>query len=273
MSGNYKQYLTTGEFAKICGVTKFTLFHYDAIGILKPERIDENGYRCYSLKQLSTFDIIWVLKEIGTPLKEIKGYIERKSTDFFLDILAQRKKQLDAEQKKIERMQSFLQNTLQMTHRALHAVCGQPRIEEHAEEYLIAIAFPWQSSEGEQILKTYEQYRYCTEHDLFDSMPIGFIIGHASLEAGEYDHADYFFSVSSCRYDSEWLLVKPAGKYAVIDHEGSYENIPAAYETLKAYIAKSHLTIVGDGYEFELLNSVSADNAEKYIIEIAVEVK
>ena len=40
-----KGYLTTGEFAKLCGVKKQTLFHYDQIGILKPELSGENGYR------------------------------------------------------------------------------------------------------------------------------------------------------------------------------------------------------------------------------------
>ena len=30
---NSKNYFTTGEFAKICGVKKQTLFHYDDIGI------------------------------------------------------------------------------------------------------------------------------------------------------------------------------------------------------------------------------------------------
>ena len=34
--------LTTGEFAKICNVKKHTLFHYDDIGLLKPDYYDEN---------------------------------------------------------------------------------------------------------------------------------------------------------------------------------------------------------------------------------------
>ena len=36
--------LTTGEFAKICNVKKHTLFHYDDIGLLKPDYYDENGF-------------------------------------------------------------------------------------------------------------------------------------------------------------------------------------------------------------------------------------
>lgn len=49
--------LTTGEFAKICNVKKHTLFHYDDIGLLKPDYYDENGYRFYSYSQLNLFYI------------------------------------------------------------------------------------------------------------------------------------------------------------------------------------------------------------------------
>lgn len=56
-----KKYLKTGEFASLCGVTKDTLFHYDDIGLLKPARVGENGYRLYGLYQLDTFDLISVL--------------------------------------------------------------------------------------------------------------------------------------------------------------------------------------------------------------------
>ena len=56
--------LTTGEFAKICNVKKHTLFHYDDIGLLKPDYYDENGYRFYSYSQLNLFYFILYLYQI-----------------------------------------------------------------------------------------------------------------------------------------------------------------------------------------------------------------
>ena len=64
-------YFTTGEFAKLCIVKKQTLFHYDDIGILKPEILADNGYRYYSYLQLDTFTAIAMLKELDLPLSEI----------------------------------------------------------------------------------------------------------------------------------------------------------------------------------------------------------
>ena len=73
--------LTTGEFAKICNVKKHTLFHYDDIGLLKPDYYDENGYRFYSYSQLNLFYFISMMKELGMSLDEIKFYLNSRTPE------------------------------------------------------------------------------------------------------------------------------------------------------------------------------------------------
>ena len=62
---------TSGEFARICGIRKDTLFYYDSIGLLPPEQVAPNGYRYYSTRQFYTYHIISTLKEAGASLEEI----------------------------------------------------------------------------------------------------------------------------------------------------------------------------------------------------------
>ena len=80
---------STGEFAKLCGVKKQTLFHYDDIGLLKPAHVSANGYRGYSYSQYEDFLMISCLKEAGMSLKEIASYLA-------LDEPGAREKVLDA---------------------------------------------------------------------------------------------------------------------------------------------------------------------------------
>lgn len=87
MNNNSKPLFTTGEFARLCNIRKDTLFYYDEIGLLKPEIIQDNGYRYYSANQLFLFDIIAMLKECGTPLKEIKEYITAREPASFLTLM------------------------------------------------------------------------------------------------------------------------------------------------------------------------------------------
>ncbi|WP_268334816.1 MerR family DNA-binding transcriptional regulator, partial [Bacillus inaquosorum] len=43
MDLHLQTHLTTGQFSKLMGVSKDTLFHYDRIGIFSPELKADNG--------------------------------------------------------------------------------------------------------------------------------------------------------------------------------------------------------------------------------------
>ena len=74
--GFMKNFLySTKEFADLCDVNKQTLYHYDAIGLLKPKYVCENSYRKYSFEQYQDFLLISCLKEAGMSLQEIKDYL------------------------------------------------------------------------------------------------------------------------------------------------------------------------------------------------------
>jgi DNA-binding transcriptional MerR regulator len=61
-----------GEFSRIGSVTIDTLRHYDALGLLKPAKVDPfTGYRYYTAKQLQPLNRIIALKEVGFSLAEI----------------------------------------------------------------------------------------------------------------------------------------------------------------------------------------------------------
>lgn len=75
--------MTTAEFAKLCHVEKRTLFFYDEIGLLKPERVLENHYRLYGMNQYRKMDMLKALQSTGMSLEEIKALMnsaDRKET-------------------------------------------------------------------------------------------------------------------------------------------------------------------------------------------------
>ena len=94
--------LTTGEFAKICNVKKHTLFHYDDIGLLKPDYYDENGYRFYSYSQLNLFYFISMMKELGMSLDEIKFYLNSRTPEQMVELFASKINQISNEIKRLK---------------------------------------------------------------------------------------------------------------------------------------------------------------------------
>lgn len=60
------------ELADICKVPPDTIRHYSRIGLLRPTRDSENGYRQYTVNDSKRLDFIRKAKSLGYSLKEIE---------------------------------------------------------------------------------------------------------------------------------------------------------------------------------------------------------
>ena len=63
---------TVHQLAQLAGVTVRTLHHYDQIGILRPQKRQENGYRLYGEDEVDILQQILLYREIGFTLQQIK---------------------------------------------------------------------------------------------------------------------------------------------------------------------------------------------------------
>ena len=62
---------TTGELAKLCGVTVRTVQYYDTRGILVPTELTEGGRRLYSEEDVKRMRVICFLRDLGLPIDAI----------------------------------------------------------------------------------------------------------------------------------------------------------------------------------------------------------
>ena len=67
---------TVKEVSTLTGVSVRTLHHYDAIGLLKPTRVTEAGYRLYDDTALRRLQTILLFRQLQFPLKEIKEILD-----------------------------------------------------------------------------------------------------------------------------------------------------------------------------------------------------
>jgi DNA-binding transcriptional MerR regulator/DNA-directed RNA polymerase subunit RPC12/RpoP len=107
---------TTGEIAKLCGVSVRTVQYYDNRKILVPSELSEGGRRLYDDKDLAKMKILCYLKDLGLSLDNIaKIMLEDNSTHVISLILDEQKKSLENEIKtkqdslnKLDRLQKVL---------------------------------------------------------------------------------------------------------------------------------------------------------------------
>ena len=72
---------TVKEISKITGISIRTLRYYDEIGLLKPSRVTEAGYRLYDDQELEKLQEILFYKELEIPLSDIKKIMENPEYD------------------------------------------------------------------------------------------------------------------------------------------------------------------------------------------------
>ena len=85
-NGNPHLY-TTGEIAKLCGVSVRTVQYYDDRGILIPSTLSEGGRRLYSEADLKRMHIICFLREVGLPISSISALFADEDPASIISIL------------------------------------------------------------------------------------------------------------------------------------------------------------------------------------------
>ncbi len=78
---------TTGEIAKLCGVSVRTVQYYDNRGILIPSELSEGGRRLYTEEDLKRMHVICFLREVGLPINSIATLFAEEHPDRIISIL------------------------------------------------------------------------------------------------------------------------------------------------------------------------------------------
>nr|WP_317283639.1 MerR family transcriptional regulator [uncultured Sellimonas sp.] len=85
---------TTGEIAKLCGVSVRTVQYYDTRGILIPSELSEGGRRLYSEDDFKKLKIICFLRDAGISIKNIGELLSESNPESVISVLIERQEQL-----------------------------------------------------------------------------------------------------------------------------------------------------------------------------------
>lgn len=269
-----KHMLTTGEFAKLCKTTKQTLFHYDKENLLKPKYVSENGYRHYGMEQFFDFDLITMLKETGSSLKEIRTYFRNMNGADFLSLLEAKCIVVKKERERLAQREMRLRNMVVCTREALDFAYDKFMIQEQQEERLEA--FPMNFSPLETMPEFVERFvgyvEFYQTQERVPLLPFGFILSQEEVSR-ERLFARYFFSRATRSTPRSLLRVKPKGKYAVIAHKGTAQSHLHTFNELLRQIKIADLVVAGDSYAYDMMNDIFQKPSESFALKYCISVK
>ncbi|MBI3152783.1 MAG: MerR family transcriptional regulator [Chloroflexi bacterium] len=102
---------TVKQLSKLAGITPRTLHHYDDIGLLKPSRVGNNGYRYYGEDAVLRLQQILFYRELDIPLDDIKKIMGRRDYDV-MGALQSHKEALSKQAARINRLIQTVDNTI-----------------------------------------------------------------------------------------------------------------------------------------------------------------
>ena len=111
---------------ELVGITRKNIRFYEAQGLLAPDRA-ENGYREYSLEDVSRLKQIRLYRQLAVPIEEIRKVLDHEITE--KECLEKQIDRLDVEETRIASTRQMLNHIL-----TDNAVMTEARVEEYLEQ-------------------------------------------------------------------------------------------------------------------------------------------
>ena len=224
--------LTIGDFSRLSHVTPRMLRHYDALGLLRPEAVGENGYRYYLQEQLSVLARIRWLQGYGFSLKEIGPLLAMEEAQL-LPLFRQRRQELNQEhrrqQTKIRRIEADI---LRMEGTIFMDTSYHVGLLEDPAQKVFSIR---ETAGVQQYHALFERlFREAAARGLTQALQIQMLYYDENFNPESSD-VEVQMVVAQ---DGPDVTMQPARLCAAVQHRGPYEDLHLAYEALCAWLGE-----------------------------------
>lgn len=266
-----KQLVTTGGFAKLCGTQKGTLLFYDKEGLLKPKHVSENGYRRYEIEQYFEFDLLSMLKEVGSSLKEIKTHLRHMDGEDFLSFLEEKECSAKKELNRLKQRIVMLGDMAECLRDALNFDYDVLSVEPQEEERLEVTATEASPAESRwELVQRFAEYNdVYKEQGQKPRSPFGFILGIDDVRRGNHIER-YFFHRARRATPRSRLHIKPQGACAIWAHKGTDETHRQSLEEMIEKIYSAGMVIKSDIYVYDMMSYIIQESGDCYALKYCV---
>lgn len=270
-----KSYFTIGEFAKLFGMSKQTLFYYEKNHIFVPALIEDNGYRYYSLEQYFVFEIIISLRKLGISLKEIGEYVNNRNIDALQQLFLDKSMEFDLQIDLLQRNKHNLLINMERLKQAKEITHDRITLEYDKEAYFVADDFPASQGSMKDRIKVVAQHNLpFAKSEIFNEYFMGYLLSREDLLSENYLSVSQIFTQVSHPDEHPKAVIKPKGLYVKISiPDGYHSNYHRAIKKALDFIQLNNLEVVGNAYVFQLSNYWSTANPEEYVTQIAIHVE
>lgn len=269
-----KELFRIGEVSKMFHLSVGLLRHYEKIGLLFPEYVDDvSGYRYYSTRQFECLNTIRYLRALDMPLEEISDFLKNRDIDKIRSMLCRQKDAVRCKQRELEIIEKKIDNRLAQLQDALGSELDTVRIIDSKPR---RIALLRDSVSPDTYLDLETSIRQLEKGQKNTSVFLGKIgvgIARDKLEKAMFERYDMIFLILDDEDPFEGNTeILPREKCVSIRFCGSHKDAQKYYKKLCAYISEHGLKISGFSKEITLIDDGLTSDADRFVTEIQIPV-
>lgn len=249
----------TQEFAKLCSTTKETLFHYDKLGLLKPDLVLKNGYRNYSYSKLMDFHFLSFLKDSGASLKGIESLCQTGTNKKNGCSLIQASEKIEDQISKLEIERVFLKELGELAVEAVEAPLDSLMVQKNSKQSFLLV-----KTEPQEISSDAD-YSTVLEKTLTSPVPVpvfGILLDSNAAKEGRLVILGLFFLKDTVDLSTKIKIKK--GQFAVWYGKGDFEAKRKAVSAVINEIGDSGFSVDGNILCFNVLDVLASNKKEAY---------
>lgn len=273
-----EKFLTTGEFADLCDVPKHVLFYYDEIDLFKPAFCDEKGYRYYSYFQYDTFMMINTLKTLKMSLDDIKIYMEKRNPDIFMNLLDEKKKEIDKTIKHLKKLKKHIEIQKFVAENGMEYMeCEKNNIFfEELEEVNLLLSGNSNDAVNTNFSEFVIEYaKFLKTNKLSAHQKIGTMFRIDIFTSTNFNPGSeftYLYTYTNKKKGNN-IYTRKKGKYLVGIHVGPYEKLDDTYKKLLDYAKENNIILGRFAFEEYLLTDLIVSDPNQYVTKIILQIK
>ena len=118
---------TTGEMAKLCGVSVRTVQYYDTRGILIPAELTEGGRRLYGEEDVQRLKVICFLRELDLPINSIAQLLSEEDPEAVISLILEQQAaalgdEIRERQTKLEKLEQLRAGIKSISHFTIESI-------------------------------------------------------------------------------------------------------------------------------------------------------
>ncbi len=269
--------LKIGDFSKMSRISIRMLRHYDEIGLLHPEYVDDfNGYRYYSEAQLPTAGKIQTLKSLGFSLSVIKEVlVSYEDVQEMEQFLLAKQRELEEESRAIQQKMKFLDNTLKWMRKDGNLMDYNVTLKMLPERYVASLrqVIPDYGQEG----RLWELMgRELESQKVRQAVPrYGMAIFHDEGHKEHNPDVEVQYAVAGRYQDTEHVKFKtmPPVQIASATYKGSYDQITRVNEAVADWVVKNGYDFDGESFCIYHVSPSETSDSDELVTEVCFPVK